>query len=96
MVIAAQPTTQGFPSPLATTAAWEVFPPLLVRTPSAAKKPWTSSGLVSSLTRMTFSPFFVHSTAVSASKTALPEHAPGAAGTPVAIGFSLLLGSTLG
>jgi len=33
------PTTQGLPMPRATTAAWEVLPPRLVRMPTEAKKP---------------------------------------------------------
>ena len=37
--------------PRATTAACEVLPPRLVRMPCAAKKPWMSSGLVSSRTQ---------------------------------------------
>ena len=56
MTICSQPETQGLPMPRATTAACEVLPPRLVRMPCAWKKPWMSSGLVSSRTRMTFSP----------------------------------------
>ena len=37
--ISSHPETQGFPIPLATTAAWEVFPPRLVRIPWEAKNP---------------------------------------------------------
>ena len=44
------PETQHFPQPRATTAAWEVMPPLAVRIPTAACMPPTSSGLVSVLT----------------------------------------------
>ena len=42
--------------PRATTAACEVLPPRLVRMPCDAKKPWMSSGLVSSRTSTTFAP----------------------------------------
>lgn len=45
-----QPETQHFPQPRATTAAWEVMPPLAVSIPTAACMPPTSSGLVSVLT----------------------------------------------
>ena len=43
--------------------------PLVVRTPSAACKPWMSSGLVSIRTRITLSPSLVRRTASSAEKT---------------------------
>src|ERR687889_516898 len=52
------PATQGRPMPRATTAAWLVMPPRVVRMPLAACMPWMSSGLVSMRTRMTASPFF--------------------------------------
>ena len=42
--------------PRATTAAWLVMPPRVVRMPLAACMPWMSSGLVSMRTRMTASP----------------------------------------
>ena len=42
--------------PRATTAAWLVMPPRVVRMPRAACMPWMSSGLVSMRTRMTASP----------------------------------------
>ena len=42
--------------PRATTAAWEVMPPRVVRMPSAACMPWMSSGEVSTRTRITFLP----------------------------------------
>jgi len=48
--MAEHPETQHFPHPRATTAAWEVMPPLSVRIPAAACMPPTSSGLVSALT----------------------------------------------
>lgn len=43
--------------------------PLVVRTPSAACRPWMSSGLVSIRTRITFSPSLHRRTASSAEKT---------------------------
>ena len=46
-----------------------VSAPLVVRTPSAACKPWMSSGLVSIRTRITLSPSLVRRTASSAEKT---------------------------
>ena len=58
------PHTQVLPIPRATTAAWLVLPPRLVRMPSAAIIPFRSSGLVSRRTRMTFSPDRLHFTAV--------------------------------
>ena len=70
--------------PRATTAACEVLPPRLVRTPCAAIMPARSSGLVSRRTRITCSPACAHSTAVCESKTALPVAAPGEALIPVA------------
>ena len=50
------PHTQVRPMPRATTAAWEVLPPRLVRMPRAATMPRRSSGLVSLRTRITSSP----------------------------------------
>ena len=90
------PDTQGLPMPRATTAACEVLPPREVSTPWAAKKPWMSSGLVSSRTRMIFSPALPRASAVSASKTIIPEAAPGDAGRPVASGWPLKDGSSRG
>ena len=81
---ASAPQTQVRPIPRATTAAWEVLPPRLVRMPRATTMPRRSSGLVSLRTRMTSSPRSAHSTAVSESKTALPTAAPGEAFMPVA------------
>ena len=52
--------------------------------PWATTMPWKSSGLVSTRTRTTFSPFSTHSTATSASKTARPTAAPGEALRPFA------------
>ena len=62
------PTTAGVPQPRATTAAWLTSPPRAVRMPSAAIIPWTSSGLVSLRTRMTFSPRSAAASASSAVK----------------------------
>ncbi|OPZ55220.1 MAG: hypothetical protein BWY88_01429 [Synergistetes bacterium ADurb.Bin520] len=81
-VIPSAPETQGLPMLRATTAAWEVLPPRLVRIPREAKKPWMSSGLVSSRTRITFSPALPRLAARSASKTIRPPAAPGEAGRP--------------
>ena len=79
------PQTQVLPMPLATTAAWLVLPPRLVRMPRAAIMPCRSSGLVSRRTRMTSSPASACSTARAESNTALPTAAPGDALTPVVI-----------
>ena len=62
------PTTAGVPQPRATTAAWLTRPPRAVRMPSATIIPWTSSGLVSLVTRMTFSPALLAASASSAVK----------------------------
>ena len=94
--IPSAPATQGLPMPRATTAACEVLPPRLVSTPSAAKKPWISSGLVSSRTRITLSPALRASSALSASNTIYPEEAPGEAGRPLAIGICFDSGSRRG
>ena len=83
-VSASQPATHGLPMPRATTAACEVMPPCAVRIPCAAIIPWMSSGVVSQRTRITLSPFFPRSAAVSASKTIFPEAAPGEAFSPCA------------
>jgi hypothetical protein len=96
MSIASQPETQGFPMPRATTAACEVLPPRLVRMPCAAKKPWMSSGLVSSRTRITLSPSLPRRSAVSASNTIAPEAAPGDAGSPCASDRDRCAGSSVG
>ena len=52
--------------PRATTAAWLVMPPRVVRMPRAACMPWMSSGLVSMRTRMIASPFCARLSASSA------------------------------
>ena len=51
-----------------------------------------SSGVVSQRTRITLSPFFPRSTAVSASKTIFPEAAPGEAFRPCATTSTLRRG----
>ena len=79
------PQTQVRPMPRATTAACEVLPPRLVRTPRAAIIPCRSSGLVSLRTRMTSSPRAAQATAVSESRTILPTAAPGEAFMPIVI-----------
>mmetsp|Transcript_6732 Transcript_6732/g.26194 ORF Transcript_6732/g.26194 Transcript_6732/m.26194 type:complete len:276 (-) Transcript_6732:1205-2032(-) len=76
------PDTHVLPHPRATTAAWLVMPPLAVRIPSAAFIPPTSSGEVSTRTRMHFLPCELSSSAVSVSKTTWPTAAPGDAGRP--------------
>ena len=90
------PQTQVLPMPRATTAAWLVLPPRLVRMPWAAIMPCRSSGLVSRRTRITFSPWAASSTARAESKTTLPTAAPGDALTPVAILVMSPLVSNLG
>ena len=65
--------------PLATTAAWLVIPPLVVKIPTEECIPWISSGLVSSLTKITSLPLFASSSALSASNTISPTAAPGEA-----------------
>ena len=76
------PTTQHLPQPRATTAAWLLAPPTLVRMPTAECIPSTSSGLVSLRTRMIFSPLRVRSTASAAVNAGRPTAAPGEAGSP--------------
>ena len=84
------------PMPRATTAAWLVMPPRVVRIARAATIPWKSSGVVSSRTRITASPVAARDTASSASKTATPLAAPGEAGKPVTRGVALAPGSITG
>ena len=84
-VIESVPQIAVFPIPRATTAAWDVFPPRLVRIPSAATMPTRSSGLVSRRTRITFLPALLKSKARFESKTTSPTAAPGEAGMPRAI-----------
>ena len=81
--ILSKPATHGFPIPRATTAACEVAPPREVSTPRAAIIPWTSSGAVSTRTKITASPARPRSAATSASKTIWPVAAPGEALSPV-------------
>ena len=77
------PTTQHLPQPTATTAAWLVLPPVLVRMPTALCMPSTSSGLVSLRTSSTCSPACARSTASAAVKASLPVAAPGLAPMPL-------------
>ena len=72
------------------------MPPNAVNMPWAAAIPPISSGDVSSLTKITFSPFAAMASALSAVKTTLPTAAPGEAGRPFAIGESLAFGSIIG
>ena len=90
------PQTHVLPMPRATTAAWLVLPPRLVRMPLAAIMPCRSSGLVSRRTRMTASPAAACSTALAESNTTLPTAAPGDALTPLVIRFGSLLRSNRG
>ncbi len=89
----AQPATQGLPMPRATTAAWLVMPPRLVRMPWATFMPAMSSGLVSRRTSTTLRPAAATATASSALKATSPWAAPGEAGRPVPSTFSSALGS---
>ena len=82
--------------PRATTAAWLVMPPRVVRMPCAACMPWMSSGLVSMRTRMTASPLPARLSASSALNTTAPEAAPGLAGRPREISVRGALGSSVG
>ena len=88
-----QPATQHLPMPLATTAAWDVMPPLVVKMPCAAFIPIKSSGDVSTLTKMTFSPASFLLWASSASNTILPTAAPGEAGNPLPKTVAVLVAS---
>ena len=63
--------------PRATTAAWLVMPPRVVRMPRAACMPWMSSGLVSMRTRMIASPFCARLSASSAVNTTAPRRGAG-------------------
>ena len=93
ILISPQPETQQVPIPLATTAAWDVMPPLTVKIPCAAFMPAISSGDVSRRTRITFSPFDAHFTASSALNTTFPQAAPGDAPRPFPMGVSALSAS---
>ena len=55
------PLTQQIPIPRATTAAWLVMPPRIVKTPLLEFIPSISSGDVSSLTSNESIPFFLFS-----------------------------------
>ena len=93
---ASQPVTHGVPIPRATTAACEVSPPWAVRIPFACTIPWKSSGVVSQRTRITLSPALPRSSAVSASKTIVPDAAPGEALRPFATTVTSAAGSIIG
>ena len=84
MCMSPQPTIQHLPHPRATSAAWDVIPPLAVRIASAACIPCTSSGDVSSRIRITSSPFWCQDSASSAVKVNRPLAPPGPAGSPLA------------
>mmetsp|Transcript_17127 Transcript_17127/g.40886 ORF Transcript_17127/g.40886 Transcript_17127/m.40886 type:complete len:379 (+) Transcript_17127:738-1874(+) len=81
---ASHPHTHGLPQPRATTAAWDVIPPRLVRMPAAAHIPPTSSGVVSGRVSSTDSPLDAHSSASVALNTTRPTAAPGDALSPFA------------
>ena len=68
--------------PRATTAAWEVMPPRVVRIPFAALMPAMSSGLVSARTRTIGSPLAASSMASFAEKATRPQAAPGTGREP--------------
>ncbi len=72
--------------PRATTAAWEVSPPVAVTMPSATFRPSMSSGVVSWRTRMVLMPWAASSSACSAKNTACPTAEPGEAGRPLVSG----------
>mmetsp|Transcript_14113 Transcript_14113/g.46357 ORF Transcript_14113/g.46357 Transcript_14113/m.46357 type:complete len:305 (-) Transcript_14113:1158-2072(-) len=84
MTSSAQPVTQHFPQPRATTAAWDVIPPRAVTTASAACMPPTSSGDVSTRTSTAGLPCAFSASACSELKTTIPHAAPGDAGSPCA------------
>ncbi len=96
--ISPQPTIQHLPHPLATSAACDVIPPLVVSIACDLCIPSTSSGEVSSLTRITFSPLAAHATASAEENTTRPLAPPGPAGKPLAItgAVSSALGSSMG
>mmetsp|Transcript_5374 Transcript_5374/g.12297 ORF Transcript_5374/g.12297 Transcript_5374/m.12297 type:complete len:251 (+) Transcript_5374:602-1354(+) len=96
--MASAPTMQHLPQPRATSAACEVMPPRAVRIASAARMPATSSGLVSSRTRMTCSLRAAASMAAAAVKTTLPVAPPGPAGKPrrMTLAFFSAAGSMTG
>mmetsp|Transcript_8625 Transcript_8625/g.19771 ORF Transcript_8625/g.19771 Transcript_8625/m.19771 type:complete len:218 (-) Transcript_8625:56-709(-) len=87
MISSSQPQTQGLPHPRATTAACEVIPPLAVRIPCDAHMPPTSSGDVTSRTKMSCSELRASASVVL--KTSLPTAAPGPPASPIATTLSL-------
>ena len=82
--------------PRATTAAWLVMPPRVVKMPSAACMPWMSSGLVSMRTSTTLRPLAFISSASSDENTISPVAAPGEAGRPAPMMSRSALGSMVG
>ena len=84
MRISPAPLTQHLPMPRATTAAWDVMPPRIVRMPWATAIPRRSSGEVSIRTRTTFFLRSAQLSASSAENTIWPVAAPGDAGRPLA------------
>mmetsp|Transcript_58391 Transcript_58391/g.142801 ORF Transcript_58391/g.142801 Transcript_58391/m.142801 type:complete len:326 (+) Transcript_58391:1457-2434(+) len=82
-----QPQTHGLPHPRATTAACEVTPPRAVRIPCEAHIPPTSSGEVTSRTRISFSSERCSASAVE--KINFPTAAPGPPARPTATTLSL-------
>ena len=90
------PDTQGLPMPRATTAAWLVMPPRVVRMPSAACMPVMSSGEVSTRTSTTLRPAALACSASPLVNTIAPRAAPGEAGSPVAQRVRGASGSSVG
>ena len=82
--------------PRATTAAWLVMPPRVVRMPRAACMPCMSSGLVSIRISTTASPLAARISASSELNTATPDAAPGLAGRPLLNTVRGALGSSVG
>jgi hypothetical protein len=81
---AEQPATQGFPMPLATTAACEVIPPRAVKIPKQhAFLQYLQARFLVLPEELSF-PDSAQATASSAVKTIWPLAAPGLAGRPVA------------
>ena len=84
------------PYPRATTAAWEVIPPVAVGIPRAACMPWMSSGLVSFSDQNDVRAIFACSAASSGSMTGRPVAAPGDALRPRASNVFAAFGSSWG
>ena len=81
------PHTAVLPMPRATTAAWEVLPPRVVRMPAAATMPGGSSGLVSPAHEDHIAALSSGDHRVLGLKTTSPTAAPGSSG---ALGGRLL------